>query len=63
MGRLGIWELVIILCVLILLFGAKKIPEIASSLGKALREFKKAGKDVEDHVKEAVDDKQPDSNA
>ena len=47
MGRIGFGEIVIILAVFILLFGAKKIPEIAAALGKALREFKKAGKEVE----------------
>jgi len=58
MGRLGIWELIIILSVLVLLFGAKKIPEIAGALGKALREFKKTGKEVEDNVKAVVEDEQ-----
>jgi sec-independent protein translocase protein TatA len=47
MGRIGFWEIVVILGVFILLFGAKKIPEIAAAIGKALREFKKAGEEVE----------------
>ena len=49
MGRMP--ELILILVVFILLFGAQKLPEIGASLGKAIREFKKAVKDVEDDVK------------
>lgn len=39
-GRLGPMELVIILLIVVLLFGGKKIPEIAKGLGKGIREFK-----------------------
>jgi sec-independent protein translocase protein TatA len=39
--NLGPWEIILILAVLVLLFGAKKIPEIARSIGKSLNEFKK----------------------
>ena len=49
MGRMP--ELILILVVFILLFGAQKLPEIGAALGKAIREFKKAVKDVEDDVK------------
>ena len=42
MGRIGIPELVIILVILLLLFGAKKLPEIAKSIGDSLKEFKKS---------------------
>jgi sec-independent protein translocase protein TatA len=55
MGRIGFWEIVVIIGVFVVLFGAKKIPEIASALGKALKEFKKAGKDVEDDIKKSLD--------
>lgn len=37
---IGIWELLIILVVLLLLFGAKRLPEMGRSLGKGMREFK-----------------------
>ena len=40
-SRIGWQEIVLILAVLLLLFGARKIPEIARSLGKSLNEFKK----------------------
>jgi len=57
MGRIGIPELVFVGLVIILLFGAKKLPEIGSALGKAIREFRKAGKDMQDEVKGAIEDK------
>jgi len=46
MGRLGIFEAIIILAVVLLLFGgAKKLPEIARAISQAIREFRKAGRD------------------
>jgi len=57
MGRIGVPELVFIGLVIILLFGAKKLPEIGSAMGKAIREFKRAGKDAQDEVKDALEDK------
>ena len=57
MGRIGMPEVILIALVIVILFGAKKLPEIGSALGKAIREFKKASREVEDEVKEIVDDK------
>jgi len=57
MGRIGVPELVFIGLVIVLLFGAKKLPEIGSALGKAIREFKRAGKDVQGEVKDVIEDK------
>ncbi|MBF0485835.1 MAG: twin-arginine translocase TatA/TatE family subunit [Candidatus Omnitrophica bacterium] len=42
MGRIGFSELLLILIVVLLLFGAKRLPEIGASLGKAIREFQLA---------------------
>jgi len=42
MLHLGWTEIILIVCVIILLFGGKKLPELASGLGKAIREFKKS---------------------
>lgn len=56
MGRIGITEILFILMVIIILFGAKKLPEIGSALGKAIREFKKASQGIEDEVKKIADD-------
>jgi len=47
-SNLGVTEILIIAVVLILLFGAKKIPELAQGIGKGLKEFKKSVKDTDD---------------
>lgn len=54
MGNIGIWEILILVLILILLFGGKKIPELAKGLGKGIRLFKKAikGEDEEKSDKE-----------
>ena len=50
------WDkLLLIAVVLIIFFGPKKIPDIAQSIGKGIREFKKSIKDVQDEVSKAVD--------
>ncbi|MEQ9285341.1 MAG: twin-arginine translocase TatA/TatE family subunit [Cyclobacteriaceae bacterium] len=53
-GMPGGWELVIIVLVIILLFGAKKIPELAKGLGKGIREFKDATKDIKNEIDEGI---------
>ena len=50
MGLPGGQELIVILVIVILLFGAKKIPELAKGLGSGIKEFKKASNDVEKQV-------------
>lgn len=50
-GNLGAGEIILILLVILILFGAKKIPELAQGLGKGMREFKKAVKEVEEDIK------------
>jgi len=52
MSRFGMGELIVILLIILLLFGAKKLPEIARSLGKAIKEFKKAGKEIKNDIEE-----------
>lgn len=66
--QLGVPEILIILFVALLLFGAKRLPEIGRSLGKGIREFKGGVKGLGDDVKEGLepDDKRsppPSSNA
>ena len=46
MGSLGVPELIIIFLVVLLVFGARRIPEIARGLGKGIREFKDATTDI-----------------
>jgi sec-independent protein translocase protein TatA len=52
LGNLGFPEIMIILVIVLLLFGAKRIPEIAGSMGKGIKEFKKnineATRDIDD---------------
>ena len=55
-GNLGAGEILIIVLVILLLFGAKKIPELAQGLGKGMKEFKKSLRDVEDEIKKTDDD-------
>jgi len=56
-GNLGAGEIILIVLVILLLFGAKKIPELARGLGKGMSEFKKGLKDVEKEIKERDDEK------
>ncbi|MBI3880482.1 MAG: twin-arginine translocase TatA/TatE family subunit [Verrucomicrobia bacterium] len=42
MGGFGGWEVILILAVVVLLFGAKKLPELAKGLGQGIKEFKKS---------------------
>ena len=58
----GPWEIILVLAVLVLLFGAKKIPEIARSLGKSLGEFKKGQQDGSSET-EKKDESKPDKPA
>jgi len=48
MFGLGPWELIIILVIVLVIFGAGKLPEIGSGLGKGIRNFKKATKEVDE---------------
>ena len=48
MGNLGVPELLIIAFLVLIFFGSKKIPEIASGMGKGLKEFRKAAKEIQD---------------
>ena len=50
MGSLGPFEIIAILLVILLLFGAKRIPEIARGLGKGIREFKDATNDIKNEL-------------
>ncbi|MBK7107275.1 MAG: twin-arginine translocase TatA/TatE family subunit [Ignavibacteriae bacterium] len=55
-GSLGATEIILIIVAIILLFGAKKIPELAQGVGKGMKEFKKAIKEVEEDITDVKDD-------
>lgn len=55
-GGLGGWEVLLIVTLVVVLFGAKKIPELARGLGTGLREFKSATREM---VEEKEENKQP----
>jgi len=48
MGPIGIWELLIILFIIVLLFGASRLPQIGGGIGKGIRNFKDAMRDAGD---------------
>lgn len=56
MFGLGPWELGLVFVAILLLFGAKRLPEIASGLGKGIREFKKSVKDTTEELKGSLDE-------
>ncbi len=64
-GRIGGWEILIILVAILLLFGGKRLPELARGLAKGIKSFKKEMKGVSDEVKDAMstDEDSPDDSS
>lgn len=56
-GGLGMGEIILIFLVVLLLFGAKRLPEIGSALGKGIREFKSSVREIEGELKAPLEDK------
>ncbi|MCP5536563.1 MAG: twin-arginine translocase TatA/TatE family subunit [Akkermansiaceae bacterium] len=56
MGPLGYPEMVVIFLIILLLFGAKKLPQLARGLGKSMGEFKKAKEEFEHEITRAEDE-------
>lgn len=54
---IGSWELLLIAFIVFLLFGGKRLPELARSLGQGIKEFKKASKEIEQDIKSDVSEK------
>lgn len=55
-GSIGFTELMVLFVIALLIFGPRKLPEIARSVGQAMREFKKAGEEVTRSIEEPVDE-------
>ena len=53
LGMFGAWEIVLIVLVVLLIFGGRKIPELMKGLGQGMKEFKKATKDNSDDEKDS----------
>lgn len=59
LGGLGMGEIILIFLVVLLLFGAKRLPEIGSALGKGIREFKGSVREIEGELKAPLQDPKP----
>ena len=59
MGNLGATEIILIVLVILLFFGAKKLPELAQGLGKGMKEFRKATKEIQDDIETEVKKEDP----
>ncbi|MBO8142623.1 MAG: twin-arginine translocase TatA/TatE family subunit [Firmicutes bacterium] len=57
MFGLGVTELVIILILALIIFGPGKLPEVGRALGRSIREFREAGREVKDAAKSVTDEK------
>ena len=53
-GNIGTGEILLIILFILIFFGAKKIPELAQGLGKGIREFRKATREVQDDVEKEI---------
>jgi sec-independent protein translocase protein TatA len=57
-GNFGAGEMIFIMLVLLLVFGAKRLPELGSGLGKGIREFKRSMTNLSNDIEKAGDDNQ-----
>jgi sec-independent protein translocase protein TatA len=48
---IGIWELLLVLVIVLIVFGPSKLPELGKSIGKGLKEFKKASSEITEELK------------
>jgi sec-independent protein translocase protein TatA len=62
MFGIGMPELIIILVIILIIFGAGKLPEIGAGMGKAIKNFKKATTDEEKKPSEKIERKNPDDS-
>lgn len=63
MFNLGPWEIILILLVVLLLFGAKRLPELAKGLGQGIKEFKGAMSNAKQEIEDATTDGDPNSES
>ena len=63
MGALGGWEIILIVIAVLVIFGPKRLPEMGSALGKAIRDFKNAGKEIQNDIAQTVNENGSDINS
>jgi sec-independent protein translocase protein TatA len=49
------WEVVAILAIVLIIFGAKKLPELAKGLGQGIKEFKKSSREIQEEIQNSID--------
>jgi len=59
-GPLGPWELLIIFFIILIIFGPRKLPEVAEAMGKSIQKFKRASKDAREEIESGLNDKDDD---
>lgn len=59
-GKIGLWEIILILAVALIIFGPAKLPELGRSIGNGLKEFRKATRELKESV--SLDDNDLDLN-
>jgi len=62
MGTFSVWHLIILLVVVLIIFGAGKLPEVGQALGKGIKNFKSAMNEEEKNLKANLEDKNKPSN-
>jgi sec-independent protein translocase protein TatA len=62
-GNIGFMELMVILVIVLVLFGARRVPEIGASIGKGIREFKRNISDADQQIREPIRDALNDSRS
>ncbi len=60
-GPLGWSELLIILFIILIIFGPRKLPEVADALGRSIQKFKKASREVQDEIQTSIEDDKKDT--
>ncbi len=58
-GKLGVWEIVLILVIILIIFGVGKLPQVGNAIGKGLRAFKRGQAGESEDVKEEVTETKP----
>jgi sec-independent protein translocase protein TatA len=56
-GPLGPWELLIIFFIILIIFGPRKLPEVAEAMGKSIQKFKRASRDAREEIETGLEDK------